>query len=176
MRVLAATTCGTCLSCEDFRAGNLGVGGYALACMQAVKDHLYDRNMPLSCENVELRGFEPLTSCMPYKSLLFRNVAGCGSTSSFNPLYVAHRSPVSSLACSPSCSPSCSPGGPRASRAHCQPAVAVLFESPIVLKLFIWPAAAATATAATASTLGPRSAQRDYACRRPAAARARPPA
>ena len=24
-----------------------------------------DHNMPLTCENVELRGFEPLTSCMP---------------------------------------------------------------------------------------------------------------
>jgi hypothetical protein len=24
-----------------------------------------DRNMPLTCGNVELRGFEPLTSCMP---------------------------------------------------------------------------------------------------------------
>src|ERR1035441_445471 len=84
MRVLAATTCGTCLSCEDFRAGNLGVGGYALACMQAVKDHLYDRNMPLSCENVELRGFEPLTSCMPYKFSQSPDVAACRSTSSFN--------------------------------------------------------------------------------------------
>jgi hypothetical protein len=26
-----------------------------------------DHNMPLSCENVELRGFEPLTFCMPYR-------------------------------------------------------------------------------------------------------------
>jgi len=33
---------------------------------------------------VELRGFEPLTFCMPYKSFLFRNVARCGPTSSFN--------------------------------------------------------------------------------------------
>jgi hypothetical protein len=33
---------------------------------------------------VELRGFEPLTFCMPYKSLSFRNVAGCGLASSFN--------------------------------------------------------------------------------------------
>jgi hypothetical protein len=24
-----------------------------------------DRNVPLTCGNVELRGFEPLTSCMP---------------------------------------------------------------------------------------------------------------
>ena len=31
----------------------------------------------------ELGEFEPLTFCMPYKSLSFRNVAGCGSTSSF---------------------------------------------------------------------------------------------
>jgi hypothetical protein len=35
-------------------------------------------------KTVELRGFEPLTFCMPYKSLPSRNVAGCGSTSSFN--------------------------------------------------------------------------------------------
>jgi hypothetical protein len=33
---------------------------------------------------VELRGFEPLTFCMPYKSLSFRNVARSGPTSSFN--------------------------------------------------------------------------------------------
>jgi hypothetical protein len=33
---------------------------------------------------VELRGFEPLTSCMPYKIISFRNVAGCGPTGSFN--------------------------------------------------------------------------------------------
>jgi hypothetical protein len=26
-----------------------------------------DRNVPLTCGNVELRGFEPLTSCMPCK-------------------------------------------------------------------------------------------------------------
>jgi len=43
-----------------------------------------DHNVPLTCENVELRGFEPLTFCMPYKSLSFRNVAGCGPASSFN--------------------------------------------------------------------------------------------
>ena len=33
---------------------------------------------------VELRGFEPLTSCMPYKFRLRHNMAGCGSTRSFN--------------------------------------------------------------------------------------------
>jgi hypothetical protein len=33
---------------------------------------------------VELRGFEPLTFCMPCKSLSFRNVAGYGSTRDFN--------------------------------------------------------------------------------------------
>jgi hypothetical protein len=33
---------------------------------------------------VELRGFEPLASCMPYKSLSSRDEAGCGSTRSFN--------------------------------------------------------------------------------------------
>ena len=35
-------------------------------------------------KSVELRGFEPLTSCMPYKALPYRNVAGCGSTSNVN--------------------------------------------------------------------------------------------
>jgi hypothetical protein len=32
-----------------------------------------DHNVPLSWENVELRGFEPLTSCMPYRP---RDIAG----------------------------------------------------------------------------------------------------
>jgi hypothetical protein len=54
-----------------------------------------DHNVPLTFENVELRGFEPLTFCMPYKSLSFRNVAGCGSTSSFDrctlPAVAQHR-------------------------------------------------------------------------------------
>jgi hypothetical protein len=27
-----------------------------------------DHNVPLTCENVELRGFEPLTFCMPYRA------------------------------------------------------------------------------------------------------------
>src|SRR5580700_8096184 len=40
-------------------------GEHALARMHEVKDHLYDRNMSLNCGNVELRGYEPLTSCMP---------------------------------------------------------------------------------------------------------------
>jgi hypothetical protein len=40
-------------------------GGHALACMQEVKDHLYVQNMSLSCGNVKLMEFEPLTSCMP---------------------------------------------------------------------------------------------------------------
>ena len=43
-----------------------------------------DHNMPLNCKNVELRGFEPLTSCMPYKPEPWLDVAECGSTSSFN--------------------------------------------------------------------------------------------
>ena len=50
-------------------------GEHALACMQEVKDHLYDRNMPFNCKNVELRGFEPLTSCMPYKPEPWLDVA-----------------------------------------------------------------------------------------------------
>jgi len=35
---------------------------------------------------VELRGFEPLTSCMPYKFRLRQNMAICGSTRSFDRL------------------------------------------------------------------------------------------
>jgi len=55
-------------------------------CLQCTRSKIQfqDHNMPLSWENVELRGFEPLTFCMPYKSLSFRNVARCGPTSSFN--------------------------------------------------------------------------------------------
>ena len=34
-------------------------------------------------KTVELRGFEPLTFCMPYKSLPYRDGAECGSTSNF---------------------------------------------------------------------------------------------
>jgi hypothetical protein len=34
-------------------------GEHALACMQEVKDHLYDRNMPLSLENVKLGDSNP---------------------------------------------------------------------------------------------------------------------
>jgi len=43
-----------------------------------------DHNMPLSWGNVELRGFEPLASCMPYKPEPWLDVATSGSTSSFN--------------------------------------------------------------------------------------------
>jgi hypothetical protein len=43
-----------------------------------------DHNMPLNWENVELRGYEPLTSCMPYKYLPPRDMAGYGSTRRFN--------------------------------------------------------------------------------------------
>jgi hypothetical protein len=84
MWLLAATTCGARLSCEEFRAGNLGVGR-TYACLHA-RDQ---RSSSISKYSSELlkrgaNGFEPLTFCMPYKSLLFRNVAGCGSTRSFN--------------------------------------------------------------------------------------------
>jgi hypothetical protein len=48
------------------------------------KINFKDHNMPLTCGNVELRGFEPRTSCMPYKSSQWHDMAGCGSTSSFN--------------------------------------------------------------------------------------------
>jgi hypothetical protein len=47
---------------------------------------------------VELRGFEPLTSCMPYKALPCRDVAACSFTRSFGgwvPLYEAlYRHPL----------------------------------------------------------------------------------
>jgi hypothetical protein len=36
-----------------------------------------DRNVPLTCGNVELRGFEPLTSCMPYRPGPSPDVAWC---------------------------------------------------------------------------------------------------
>src|SRR5215472_5473891 len=39
-----------------------------LAGLQALRSDFQDRNMPLNCGNVELRGLEPLASCMPYKS------------------------------------------------------------------------------------------------------------
>jgi hypothetical protein len=52
--------------------------------MQAVKDQIRDRNMPLSCGNVELRRFELRTSCMPYKSGQSPDMAGCGPASSFS--------------------------------------------------------------------------------------------
>ena len=55
------------LTCEDACAGTGCEGPSAALAMQEVKDHLQDRNMPLSCGNVELRGFESLTSCMPYR-------------------------------------------------------------------------------------------------------------
>ena len=36
-----------------------------LPTLQEVRGYLQDRNIALTCENVELRGFEPLTFCMP---------------------------------------------------------------------------------------------------------------
>ena len=45
---------------------------------------------------MELRGFEPLTFCMPYKFLSFRNVAACGSSCKF----VRLTSPVKAEYCS----------------------------------------------------------------------------
>ena len=53
------------LTCEDAFAGTGCEGPSAARAMQEVKDHLRDRNMSLTCGNVELRGFEPLTPCMP---------------------------------------------------------------------------------------------------------------
>jgi hypothetical protein len=73
--------------CSDVRGRlcrNRMWGPSAARAMQEVKDHLQDQNMPLTWENVELRGFEPLTSCMPYKPEPWLDVAGSGSTSSFN--------------------------------------------------------------------------------------------
>ena len=53
------------LTCEDVFAGIGCEGSSAALAMQEVKDHLQDRNRLLNCDNAELRGFEPLTSCMP---------------------------------------------------------------------------------------------------------------
>jgi hypothetical protein len=47
-------------------------------------------------DHVELRGFEPLTFCMPYKFLSFRNAAACGSNCKFDRL----TSPVKAEYCS----------------------------------------------------------------------------
>ena len=52
------------LTCIDFGHGKI-VGYGQLAEMQALKRCFHDRNMLLTCINVELRGVEPLTSCMP---------------------------------------------------------------------------------------------------------------
>ena len=78
------------LTCEDACAGTGCEGPSAAPAMQEVKDHLQDRNMPFNCGNVELRGFEPLTSCMPYRprptlSVAWHRLAGrlsCGDRGS----------------------------------------------------------------------------------------------
>jgi hypothetical protein len=57
---------------------------WQLAELQALEDDFQDRNMPLTWGNVELRGFEPLTFCMPCKPDPWLDVAGSGSTSGFN--------------------------------------------------------------------------------------------
>jgi len=54
------------LTCEDAYAGTGCERPSATLAMQEVKDHLQDRNILLNCRNVELRGFESLTSCRPY--------------------------------------------------------------------------------------------------------------
>ncbi len=83
------------LTCEDAFAGTGCEGLSSALAMQEVKDHLQNRNMQLSCGNVELRGFEPLTSCMPYRPgptpdrarsrpacrLAAKTLARCGLTS-----------------------------------------------------------------------------------------------
>ena len=65
------------LTCEDTCAGAGCEGPSAALAMQEVKDHLQDRNMLLNCGNVELRGFEPLTSCMPYRPVPSLDGARC---------------------------------------------------------------------------------------------------
>jgi hypothetical protein len=66
--------CQSILRCT--RAGTGGASGMSDPSVKMVPTEREDLCL-------ELRGFEPLTFCMPYKSLSFRNVAGCGSTSSF---------------------------------------------------------------------------------------------
>jgi hypothetical protein len=53
------------VTCEDFRVGpGWRVPANSLQCKKS-KIIFQDHNMPVSCGNVELRGFEPLTPCMP---------------------------------------------------------------------------------------------------------------
>jgi len=61
----AAEICQIGLTCEDFRAGTRPEGSTRLWRCKKSKIIFQDHNMPLSWENVELKGFEPLTSCMP---------------------------------------------------------------------------------------------------------------
>jgi hypothetical protein len=72
------------LSWEGYGAGSQSPAGRTLAACKRSKIILKIEILPLAAKIVELRGFEPLTFCMPYKSLSSRNVAGCGSTSSIN--------------------------------------------------------------------------------------------
>ena len=87
------------LTCEDACAGTGCEGPSAARAMQEVKDHLQDRNMPLSCGNVELRGFEPLTSCMPYRPRPTLSVAWHRLASRSAAAIVARRGPTSPGPC-----------------------------------------------------------------------------
>jgi hypothetical protein len=59
--------CSRLLTCIGFKL-NKGLKPLATCWVQALRDHFEDRNWRLTCGNVELRGLEPLASCMPCKS------------------------------------------------------------------------------------------------------------
>jgi hypothetical protein len=54
-----------------FQAGQAPEASYELLGCKHSKITSEDQNVPLSCGNVELRGLEPLASCMPCNSSAF---------------------------------------------------------------------------------------------------------
>jgi hypothetical protein len=71
----------------------------ALAGLQALKDTSEDQNMPLTCGNVELRGFEPRTSCMPSAGSTSTAVHLCRSPSQAVRISPPGSRPVAVLSC-----------------------------------------------------------------------------
>ena len=57
---------GSRLTCTDFKPYKERSLDSLLSCRRS-SAYLQDRNMALTCRNVELRGLEPLASCMPCK-------------------------------------------------------------------------------------------------------------
>ena len=56
--------CSMLLTCIDFGWARNSSSGNLLSCKRS-KSNFEDHNRPLTCGNVELRGLEPLASCMP---------------------------------------------------------------------------------------------------------------